>query len=43
MGTGDGINEAVASVTPTAERYLEARGRTFDAVTAHKRERRLAV
>jgi hypothetical protein len=43
MGTGEGIDEAVASVTPTAERYLEARGRTFDGVTTHKRERRLAV
>jgi hypothetical protein len=43
MGHGDQIDKAVASVTPTAEGYLAASGRTFEGVTAHKRERRLAV
>jgi len=43
MGHGVQLDQAVASVTPVAERYLDARGRTFEGVTIHKRERNLAV
>jgi hypothetical protein len=43
MGHGNELRETLGSVTPDAERYLSRKGRSFRGITAHKRERRLAV
>jgi hypothetical protein len=42
-GYGDHIEETLGGVGPDMERYLASRGRSFERVTANKRERRLRV
>jgi hypothetical protein len=42
-GYGDHIEETLGGVGPDMERYLASRGRSFEKVAAHKRERRLRV
>ena len=42
-GYGEHIDETLGGVGPDMERYLASRGRSFEMVAAHKRERRLRV